>query len=114
MGRQCPLHRTDADYPFILADLESMLQLKHLSLLQVSRSLGYIPLLIWGVMGSPIPKQVPMRLFLGAPIPVRKSDNPSQSEIDETLQKFIEAIKSLYQRHKAEAGYAESVHLHIH
>lgn len=55
-----------------------------------------------------------MRLFLGAPIPVRQSDNPSQSEIDETLQTFIEAIKSLYQRHKTEAGYAESVHLHVY
>ncbi|KAK9844912.1 hypothetical protein WJX74_008604 [Apatococcus lobatus] len=80
----------------------------------VSRSLGYIPLLIWGVMGSPIPKQVPMRLFLGAPIPVTQSNTPLQSEIDETLQKFIEAMKSLYNQHKVEAGYAESVQLHVY
>lgn len=82
--------------------------------LQMSRSLGYIPLLIWGVMGSPIPKRVPMHLVLGSPIPVKQADNPEKAEVEATLQNFIQAMKALYEKHKADAGYAESVHLHVY
>lgn len=81
---------------------------------QVSRSLGYIPLIIWGIMGSPIPKRVPMHLVLGAPIAVRQSANPAQADIEDTLQKFIKAMQALYQQHKAQAGYTDSVQLHVY
>ncbi len=103
---RCSLHSTGV---FLQCDLMALLRI-----VQMSRALGYIPLLIWGVMGSPIPKQVPMHLVLGSPIPVKQSDNPDPAEVEATLQKFIEAMKFLFEKHKAEAGYADSVKLFVY
>lgn len=80
----------------------------------MSRLLGYIPLLIWGVMGSPIPRQAPVYIVLGSPIRVKQTDTPAVHDVEATLQKFVQAMKALYEKYKAEAGYPEKVQLYVY
>ena len=87
---------------------------KVVQLLQISRLFGFIPLLIWGVMGSPIPHKAAVHIVLGSPIHVKQADMPAANEVEATLQEFVGAIKALYEEHKAKAGYPDSVHLYVH
>ena len=69
----------------------------------ISRKLGAAPIYMWGVIGSPIPHQAPMKIIVGCPI-VTKIDgvilkDPSDEQVQDLLEKFIEAIKGIYARH---------------
>ncbi len=45
---------------------------------------------------------------VGKPIPVPKVENPTQELIDEYHAKFVEALKSLFEEHKAQYDSAGS------
>jgi 2-acylglycerol O-acyltransferase 2 len=46
---------------------------------QLSRSIGFVPLLTWGWMGTTIPKPVKMTVVVGKPIPAPKTPSPTDA-----------------------------------
>jgi diacylglycerol O-acyltransferase 2, plant len=69
----------------------------------ISRKLGAAPIVMWGVLGSPIPHEARMTIIVGRPIGTRIDGeilkNPSDDQVQALLDKFIEAIKGIYERH---------------
>ncbi|GAB4815313.1 hypothetical protein N2152v2_002359 [Parachlorella kessleri] len=70
-----------------------------------ARKLGYAPMLMWGVLGTFIPKKVPMTIVVGRPIPVPKLENPSDAEVAKYLDHFIHSIQRIWDDYKEKAGY---------
>ncbi|PSC73157.1 Diacylglycerol O-acyltransferase 2 isoform A [Micractinium conductrix] len=70
------------------------------------RRIGYVPMLAWGILGSALPRQVPMTIAVGRPIPVPHTANPSKAEVQATLDAYIAALQGIFERHKAAAGHA--------
>lgn len=73
----------------------------------LSRWAGCAPILFWGRLGSPIPYPVPLRIFVGDPIPTRRCTEPSDAEVAALLGQFVAAMQELFEKHKAEAGYPD-------
>lgn len=51
-----------------------------------------------------MPHRVPMNIVIGEPIPVTKNENPTQEEIDQTHEIYVEALKDLYEKHNPQYG----------
>ncbi|KAJ7529287.1 hypothetical protein O6H91_15G042400 [Diphasiastrum complanatum] len=79
---------------------------------QISRTLGFTPLVFWGMYG-PIPYRQPIHVAVGRPIEVEKVLQPSKEKVAEVLERFITALEELYQKHKEDAGY-KNTPLHIY
>ncbi|XP_048450458.1 2-acylglycerol O-acyltransferase 2-A-like [Rhincodon typus] len=58
-----------------------------------------------------MPYRKPIHTVVGKPIDVEKKENPTQQEIDETHQKYIEELIKLFEEHKAKYKLAEDKHL---
>lgn len=75
---------------------------------RVARTIGFLPLLIWGRWGTPLPHQIPMSMAVGAPIEVPSPiADPSPKEIEHYLQQYITSMEQLYLKFKDQAGYSE-------
>jgi len=75
---------------------------------RVVRSLLFCPMVIYGHWGTPIPRKVSQLLVIGKPLVVPKLSNPTHQEVQHHLDAFIEAMRRIYQRHQAVAGYPDS------
>jgi len=73
----------------------------------MSRMLGFAPMLFWGRWGTPIPRRVPVHVFVGKPIAVKRDPAPSNEAVAAMLKTFIAAMQELFEEHKAKAGYPD-------
>lgn len=77
------------------------------------RKMGYVPMLIFGHLGTAMPKRVPIDIVIGRPIKVPKQDHPDNATVQEYLDKFIDAMQNMFESRKAEFGYP-NLRLEIH
>jgi len=80
---------------------------------QLSRAIGFTPLVFWGRFGGPIPFRTPMYYVIGKPIEVSKNTSPSREEVAAVLGQFIAAVEALFEKHKGAAGFQDTS-LHIY
>ena len=80
---------------------------------RAARAVGCMPLLMWGVGGTPLPRRSPITIVVGRPIgggaPLA---HPSPGLVAATLAKYVAALTALYERHAKAAG-AEGVPLRV-
>lgn len=81
----------------------------------LSRSIGFAPLLFWGVWGSFIPLPKPMTVVVGKPIMTPAPDATGSfttDQVDAVHQTFVSEMERLFRDYKTQAGCA-SVTLRI-
>ena len=66
-----------------------------------------MPLIIWGETFSPLPHPVHIYMAVGAAVELPKRQQPSSEEIQQHLDAFVQAMHSLFERHKAAAGHPD-------
>ena len=78
-----------------------------------ARAVGCMPLLMWGVAGSPLPHRVPITVVVGRPIGgTEKIEAPTDHQVRDTLDAYVRELEALYARHAKAAG-AEGVALTV-
>lgn len=73
----------------------------------LSRTLAFAPMIFWGKWFTPMPFATPLHTVVGEAIETQQKDDPTREEVQAKLDEFIEAMRSLYERHKAAHGYAD-------
>lgn len=73
---------------------------------RLARRIGYVPMIIWGWCFSFMPKQVPLYIVVGKPIPVPKVEQPSAEQVEDYLQRFIAEEERIFREHREAAGQA--------
>ncbi|GBG77010.1 hypothetical protein CBR_g23340 [Chara braunii] len=71
---------------------------------KLSRMIHYVPMLYWGIKGSPVPVPGRMLVVVGRPIEVPCVKNPTPQQVSEVHDKFVKAMEDIYERHKREGG----------
>jgi len=73
----------------------------------IGKTFAFAPIVFWGKWCSPIPYATPLNTIVGKPLEVVQNSDPSRDEVAAKLEEFIEAMRSLYERHKSAYGYAD-------
>ncbi|XP_046557532.1 2-acylglycerol O-acyltransferase 2-like isoform X2 [Haliotis rubra] len=60
-----------------------------------------------------LPHRRPMNTVVGKPIEVTRNENPTNEEVADLHQKYIDALKDLFETHKTKYGIGEDEHLII-
>ena len=60
-----------------------------------------------------IPRRKPLHCVVGKPIRVKRSEAPSDIEVDVLHAQFVTELKELFDKHKAACGHPDAK-LHIH
>lgn len=71
---------------------------------QISRRIGFTPLIFWGRFGGPVPFRSPMHYVVGKPIAVTRNTNPSHDEVAVVHKQFIDALEALFEKYKKDLG----------
>jgi diacylglycerol O-acyltransferase 2, plant len=73
---------------------------------RLARKIGWVPMLIWGAMGTPMPRKIPLKIVIGKAIEVPKLGvgNADPGTVERYLKKFIEELEGIYERHKDDQG----------
>jgi len=73
-----------------------------------------LPLLVfWGKYYTWIPREKPLCVIFGAPIPVEKVENPTPEQVDKLHALYIEKLKELFQTQKKRYPWAKNLELKI-
>lgn len=72
----------------------------------IGKTFAFAPIVFWGKWCTPIPYATPLNTIIGKPLEVVKNPDPSREEVAAKLEEFIDAMRSLYERHKSAYGYA--------
>ncbi|XP_039008239.1 diacylglycerol O-acyltransferase 2-like isoform X1 [Hibiscus syriacus] len=75
--------------------------------LQLARAIKFLPMLFWGVFGTPLPYQHPMHVVVGKPIELKKNRQPTAEQVLEVQGQFIRSLEELFERRKARVGYTD-------
>ena len=69
--------------------------------------LGFAPLIIWGKWGTALPYDNPNTVVIGDPIELPRIQTPTKEECQRYLDVYIEQLRALFYKYRAEAGYPE-------
>eukprot|EP01089_Gocevia_fonbrunei_P019045 TRINITY_DN6601_c0_g1_i1.p1 TRINITY_DN6601_c0_g1~~TRINITY_DN6601_c0_g1_i1.p1 ORF type:complete len:387 (+),score=25.70 TRINITY_DN6601_c0_g1_i1:160-1320(+) len=72
----------------------------------LSRKVRISCLAFYGRFFSPIPYQHPIMMVVGRPIEVKRVENPTEAEVDDLHAKFVGELKNLFDKYKAQFGWA--------
>ena len=64
-----------------------------------------VPMLIWGLRGSFMPRRVPLYIAVGKPLAVPCLADPTPAQVQHHLSLFIADMERLFMAHRAAAGY---------
>lgn len=71
----------------------------------LSRKLQVSIVVFWGRLYLPVPYRTQLLTVFGSPIKVKKNENPSREEVQALLTKLEEAVRELFDTHKASFGW---------
>jgi len=75
--------------------------------------ISFAPPIFYGWKGTIIPFKKPINTVVGAPIPLTKVDEPSWPEVCELHEKYMIALRELFEKYKTKFGYPEDYELEI-
>jgi hypothetical protein len=88
---------------------------------RLARSMGAVPMAIWGRWGTPAPHRRPMVVVVGRPLPLPRPEEwggggggggggaePPAALVQQHLDGYIAALKELVETHKVAAGFPET------